>query len=464
MMKQIILITLFLQSVFYHAFSQGDFSSTVLHQHKAEVYTIACSPDGEWLASGGNDKVINLYHLKKKKHSQRLVLHHKLITNLAFDASGKLLASTGADGKMCLWETETGKLIASIDNEKTAENSDFIALHFVFFFENYVYFGGDGAFLMRADITLPKPKAEVFFTVPSNFIFKTLRSGVISTDKNSIFLASGTDIYKISTSNAEVTGIFRHHQEINHLNFTPDGKYLCSWHYDGKIAFWNPFLGRTEKHIQVAKQHHYGEVRFSPDGNFLITGNSDFLCKVWDLRDGMVSGILAGHRKPVRTYTYTPDGAHVITGGYDGEVRMWKKMFKTAEELVAFEEIDISATEEASLKKGTVIKLPRLFFENNNEKILSAAETDLQQLYLLLLKNPDLKVELCGHSDSSAESEHGLRLSERRAEAVKKYLVERGIAAFRLPVRAFGGAKPLYTTQKELRKYNRRVDAVVIND
>jgi outer membrane protein OmpA-like peptidoglycan-associated protein len=161
---------------------------------------------------------------------------------------------------------------------------------------------------------------------------------------------------------------------------------------------------------------------------------------------------------------YTPDGTHIITGGYDGEVRMWKKMFKTAEELVAFEEIDISATEEASLKKGTVIKLPRLFFENNNEKILSAAETDLQQLYLLLLKNPDLKVELCGHSDSSAESEHGLRLSERRAEAVKKYLVERGIAAFRLPVRAFGGLKPLYTQQKELRKYNRRVDAVVINN
>jgi len=76
----------------------------------------------------------------------------------------------------------------------------------------------------------------------------------------------------------------------------------------------------------------------------------------------------------------------------------------------------------------------------------------------VLIKNPDVKGEVQGHTDNVGNAEHNQNLSERRAASVKEYLVSKGIAAERLVVKGYGLTLPIASNDtKEGRAKNRRV-------
>ena len=72
---------------------------------------------------------------------------------------------------------------------------------------------------------------------------------------------------------------------------------------------------------------------------------------------------------------------------------------------------------------------------------------------------PEVKVEVGGHTDSVADNAYNLSLSQRRAESVRQYLIERGISAKRLKARGYGETRPIATNDTpEGRLRNRRVE------
>lgn len=80
-----------------------------------------------------------------------------------------------------------------------------------------------------------------------------------------------------------------------------------------------------------------------------------------------------------------------------------------------------------------------------------------------LLDHPELKVELQGNCDERGSSEYNLALGERRALAVKRFLVNLGVEPSRLVTVSFGEEKPLDPRHNERAwALNRRVDLVVI--
>jgi outer membrane protein OmpA-like peptidoglycan-associated protein len=73
--------------------------------------------------------------------------------------------------------------------------------------------------------------------------------------------------------------------------------------------------------------------------------------------------------------------------------------------------------------------------------------------------NPDLKVEIDGHTDSTGTAAYNMMLSEKRAKAVKEFMVTRGIDPKRLTTKGFGITKPAASNDtKEGRAKNRRVE------
>ena len=75
---------------------------------------------------------------------------------------------------------------------------------------------------------------------------------------------------------------------------------------------------------------------------------------------------------------------------------------------------------------------------------------------------PDLNVVIEGHTDSVGTAAYNKKLSQRRAEAVKEYMVGNGIDANRLKAQSFGEDKPIASNKtKEGRQQNRRVEAAV---
>jgi len=113
-------------------------------------------------------------------------------------------------------------------------------------------------------------------------------------------------------------------------------------------------------------------------------------------------------------------------------------------------------------KVGETIVLRGVNFEFNKATLTVNAKTLLDQVADALLSRPDIKVEIDGHTDGVGSAAYNQKLSERRAEAVKQYLVGRGIDAGRMTTKGFGKTKPIAdNSTEEGRELNRRVELKV---
>ena len=90
-----------------------------------------------------------------------------------------------------------------------------------------------------------------------------------------------------------------------------------------------------------------------------------------------------------------------------------------------------------------VIKLPGVNFRTNSDQLQDGASTVLDTAAQTLSDNPDLKVEVAGHTDSSGDDAYNLDLSQRRAATVELYLEGKGIADDRITSRGYGEEQPI---------------------
>ena len=106
-----------------------------------------------------------------------------------------------------------------------------------------------------------------------------------------------------------------------------------------------------------------------------------------------------------------------------------------------------------------------LHFATNSAEIEPAAAARLNaEVVPVLRKNPDVKIEIDGHTDSRGNDAYNQKLSERRAEAVRAFLASHGVEGSRLTSRGFGETQPIAPndTPENLRK-NRRTELTPIH-
>ncbi len=100
-----------------------------------------------------------------------------------------------------------------------------------------------------------------------------------------------------------------------------------------------------------------------------------------------------------------------------------------------------------------------VFFDFDKAELKEESFPELDRLVELLRAYPNLRVLIEGHTDDVGTDEYNDRLSQRRADAVKQYLVQNGIAAQRIETKGWGRRKPLVRgTTEEARAQNRRVE------
>lgn len=101
----------------------------------------------------------------------------------------------------------------------------------------------------------------------------------------------------------------------------------------------------------------------------------------------------------------------------------------------------------------------KIFFENNSEKLKVASLVQLDELVNIINKYAASNLVIEGHADSNGSDTFNLELSQKRTESVKKYLMEKGIAASRLTAVGYGESKPIASNKTALgRAKNRRVE------
>lgn len=88
------------------------------------------------------------------------------------------------------------------------------------------------------------------------------------------------------------------------------------------------------------------------------------------------------------------------------------------------------------------VVLANVFFDLNKTDLRTESYVELNKLRDLLQKNPQIKIEIGGHTDTRGDAQDNLNLSEGRANSVKEYLIKQGIDASRLTSKGYGETLP----------------------
>ncbi|MFT5699878.1 MAG: WD40 repeat protein [Desulforhopalus sp.] len=296
-------------------------TSPVTNHHKSSVNSVAFSPDGNTLASGGGyeDNIIKLWDVVSGDVLHSLSGHTGSVNSVAFSPDGKTLASGGGykDNIIKLWDVASGKEIGSLSGHMRSVNS------VVFSPDGKTVASGSGDKIIKLwDIASGKETGSLSGHTGS------VASVAFSPDSKT--LASG-DEYKDNiiklwdvASGKEIGSLSGHTGSVNSVAFSPDGNTLASGggYEDNIIKLWDVASG---KEIGSLSGHtgSVNSVAFSPDVKTLVSGSSDKTIKLWDWASGKEIGSLSGHGGTVTSLAFTLDGKTLVSGSDDKTIKLW---------------------------------------------------------------------------------------------------------------------------------------------
>ena len=242
---------------------------------ESSVNSVVFSPDGTLLASGLNNRRVELWEVETGTKVAALSGHRHWVTSVVFSPDGTLLASGSRDQIIKLWDVTKRVEVGTYEVERKSNSVNQVS----------VSFSPDGAMLA------------------SGFQDGTIRLWDIATQ----------------TTIAELEG---HVDYINSVVVSPDGTTLASGSRDETIKLWDVV---TSRNIAMLEGHTNAieSVVFSPDGTLLASGSRDRTVKLWDVATRTNIATLGGHTGSVKSVSFSFDGTTLASGSTDGTVRLW---------------------------------------------------------------------------------------------------------------------------------------------
>ncbi|MBP5351080.1 MAG: OmpA family protein [Fibrobacterales bacterium] len=109
------------------------------------------------------------------------------------------------------------------------------------------------------------------------------------------------------------------------------------------------------------------------------------------------------------------------------------------------------------------IELKDVNFDTGKATLKPGSFAKLDPVAEGMIKNPNVRIEIAGHTDDVGNDESNMKLSQARAEAVRNYLVKKGVPADRLTARGYGETQPkVSNATKEGKAMNRRTEARIL--
>ncbi|MEO1256017.1 MAG: OmpA family protein, partial [Bacteroidota bacterium] len=107
--------------------------------------------------------------------------------------------------------------------------------------------------------------------------------------------------------------------------------------------------------------------------------------------------------------------------------------------------------------------LRNIYFDFGDTQVTNESLPILQAILKRMQESPRMKIEIAGHTDNIGDNRTNQWISQKRANAVKKWLVDNGVSEDRMTARGYGENQPMATNDDELegRELNRRIEVIV---
>lgn len=159
------------------------------------------------------------------------------------------------------------------------------------------------------------------------------------------------------------------------------------------------------------------------------------------------------------------DAARLQFGTMTAEAEKARMEALAAEERTQKLEAQIAELEARKSERGLVITLGDVLFDVNKSELRSGTQYTIDKLAAFLTEYPERNVLIEGFTDSTGTVEYNQGLSERRADAVRKALVVRGVDSSRLKIRGYGVEFPVASNETAAgRQRNRRVEVIISDE
>ncbi|KAJ7108564.1 WD40-repeat-containing domain protein [Mycena epipterygia] len=294
-----------------------------------KISSVAINPSGEWLAFGARKLgQLLVWEWQSESYILKQQGHFYDMNTLAYAPDGQTIATGGDDGKVKVWSTHTGFCFVTFTEHTAPISSVAFAKH------GSVLFSASLDGTVRA-YDLVRYRNFRTFTSPSPVQFSAL-----AVDPSGEVVAAGsTDSFEVfmwSVQTGKLLDVLTGHEgPISSLAFSPSGaNQLASGSWDRTVRVWNVF-GRSRAVEPLTLMSDVLAVTFRPDGKELAASTLDGQITFFDVDDGKQTNIIEGKKdvsggrkaddrmsaanstsgKAYNSLAYTADGRCILAGG-----------------------------------------------------------------------------------------------------------------------------------------------------
>jgi WD40 repeat protein len=284
-----------------------------LKGYRAPVDSVVFSRDGKFIISGGgeNDPQLRFWSFENGKELQKFRAGRTAISTVAMSPDGSTLVSGGDDAGLNLWDWQTGKYRRLFLEHSNSITSTVITN------DSKTLISGSLDGIRIWDLGSGRP----LYTLAE--LGNPTSALAVSADDN--LLASGTPEGRIKFWNLRtgkfISEFFPHQQAIRGVVFTADGKLITAA-YDRTIKIWDLKEGKLLKTLNG----HQGSIRtiaLNPDDQTLASAGNDGIF-LWNIATGELLTKISDRLDWIQSLAFSPDGHFLASGSYDCTIKIWQ--------------------------------------------------------------------------------------------------------------------------------------------